>query len=69
MARLQDACAASKASQVFLLLQLAMKRVQMCNAVKVLLAFSKPFWPESFFDVICTGIKPWLEAVLGITVM
>lgn len=36
-------------------MQLAMRRVQMCNAVKVLLAFSKPFWPDSFFDVICTG--------------
>lgn len=37
------------------LAQLAMGRVKMSNAVKVLLAFSKPFWPAEFFDIICTG--------------
>ncbi len=27
----------------------------MLNAIKVLCVFSKPFWPEDFFDIICTG--------------
>ncbi len=35
--------------------QMAMQRVQMCNAIKVMCVFSKPFWPQDFFDIICTG--------------
>jgi monoamine oxidase len=34
---------------------MAMQRVQMCNAIKVMCVFSKPFWPQDFFDIICTG--------------
>ena len=30
----------------------------MSNAIKVLCVFSKPFWPEDFFDLICTGALP-----------
>ena len=37
--------------------QMAMQRVQMCNAIKVLCVFSRPFWPEDFFDLICTGAQ------------
>ena len=40
---------------VLLAVQLATKRVHMFNAVKVLMAFSKPFWPDDFFDAVCTG--------------
>ena len=35
--------------------QMAMQRVQMCNAIKVMCVFDQPFWPEDFFDIICTG--------------
>ena len=27
----------------------------MSTAMKVLLAFSEPFWPQDLFDVVCTG--------------
>ena len=40
---------------VLLTAQMATKRVHMFNAVKVLMAFSKPFWPDGFFDAVCTG--------------
>ncbi|KAK9856419.1 hypothetical protein WJX84_007168 [Apatococcus fuscideae] len=33
----------------------AMGRVKVSNAIKVILAFSQPFWPEDFFDVVCPG--------------
>lgn len=33
--------------------QMAMKRIHMHNAVKVLLAFNRPFWPAGFFDAVC----------------
>lgn len=36
-------------------LQMAMKRIHMHNAVKVLLAFNHPFWPTGFFDAVCLG--------------
>ncbi|KAK9804891.1 hypothetical protein WJX72_010512 [[Myrmecia] bisecta] len=32
----------------------AIQRVKISNAVKVILAFSRPFWPAGFFDVVCT---------------
>ncbi|CAK0783395.1 hypothetical protein CVIRNUC_006594 [Coccomyxa viridis] len=32
----------------------AIARIRMSNAVKVILAFSRPFWPAHFFDVVCT---------------
>ncbi|CAL8464484.1 g4019 [Coccomyxa elongata] len=32
----------------------AISRVKMSNAMKVILAFSRPFWPADFFDVVCT---------------
>eukprot|EP00891_Asterochloris_glomerata_P008389 jgi/Astpho2/8389/e_gw1.00122.39.1_t len=32
----------------------ALDRVKMSNAIKVILVFSKPFWPPDFFDVVCT---------------
>ena len=35
--------------------QAAIARLRMSTAVKVLLAFSEPFWPQGFFDVVCTG--------------
>ncbi len=35
--------------------QAAIARLKMSTAMKVLLAFSEPFWPPDFFDVVCTG--------------
>ncbi|EIE19221.1 amine oxidase [Coccomyxa subellipsoidea C-169] len=32
----------------------AISRIKMSNAVKVIFAFSWPFWPTGFFDVVCT---------------
>ncbi|KAK9867463.1 hypothetical protein WJX84_001341 [Apatococcus fuscideae] len=31
----------------------AQQRVKVSNAIKVILAFSRPFWPKDFFDVVC----------------
>ena len=36
-------------------MQAAIERIKMSTAIKVLLAFSEPFWPDGFFDVVCTG--------------
>lgn len=33
----------------------AMERLLVGNAIKVILSFSKPFWPEDFFDALCPG--------------
>ncbi|DBA73197.1 TPA: hypothetical protein ACH3X1_011273 [Trebouxia sp. C0004] len=34
--------------------QQAIQRVKMSNAIKVIMMFAQPFWPEGFFDVVCT---------------
>eukprot|EP00238_Polyblepharides_amylifera_P009068 CAMPEP_0196586828 /NCGR_PEP_ID=MMETSP1081-20130531/55722_1 /TAXON_ID=36882 /ORGANISM="Pyramimonas amylifera, Strain CCMP720" /LENGTH=450 /DNA_ID=CAMNT_0041908839 /DNA_START=48 /DNA_END=1400 /DNA_ORIENTATION=+ len=34
--------------------QQALQSLDMGNAIKVSLAFEKPFWPEDMFDVVCT---------------
>ncbi|KAK9802009.1 hypothetical protein WJX73_010413 [Symbiochloris irregularis] len=31
----------------------ALSRLKMSNAIKVILAFNGPFWPEELFDVVC----------------
>lgn len=36
-------------------MQAAIDRIKMSTALKVMLAFSEPFWPDGFFDVVCTG--------------
>jgi len=35
--------------------QRAVDTVRVANAVKVFLAFERPFWPEGLFDVACVG--------------
>jgi len=32
----------------------AIQRLRMGNAVKVLVSFSRRFWPEDVYDVVCT---------------
>ncbi|KAL3134987.1 hypothetical protein ABBQ32_007941 [Trebouxia sp. C0010 RCD-2024] len=34
--------------------QQAIQRVKMSNAIKVIMMFAQPFWPDGFFDVVCT---------------
>ena len=44
-------------------LQAAISRLKMSTAMKILLAFTEPFWPRGFFDVVCTGA--WLSSLAG----
>ena len=33
----------------------AMERLLVGNAIKVILSFARPFWPDDFFDAVCPG--------------
>ena len=33
----------------------AMERLLVGNAIKIILSFSRPFWPADFFDAVCPG--------------
>ena len=33
----------------------AMERLLVGNAIKVILSFAEPFWPDDFFDAVCPG--------------